>query len=316
MELLRRFALSTAIPTLLLLLPDFALILFGLALKRFGGFTDEFWEGLEKLVFFALFPALLFISITRAQVVWSNTLPAVLVGFGATAIGAALAFAGGWLLKPESRVFASSVQIAFRFSSYVGLAIASRLTTIGQADALVQMAMLIAVVVPGVNVLAVYALARESRQPLFMQLVKNPIILATVLGAAWNVWMPPLPTWSAQFLDRLGGASLALGLMTVGAGMLATKALVRTTRRPVGWMGYVLTVKHIAMPLAAIGLAWLLGYSHEQTRVGILFAALPTAASAYVLTTRMGGDGPLVAEMITASTLLGMLLLPVWLVLV
>ena len=284
-----------------------------MGLKRFGKFGDGFWEGLEKLVFFALFPALLFVSIARAQVVWSSALPAVAVGLGASAIGAALAFAGRWLLRPESRAFASSVQIGFRFSAYVGLAIASRLATAGQPDALVHMAMLIAVVVPGANVLAVYALARESRQPLLAQIVKNPIILATLAGGFWNAFMPALPVWGAQFLERLGSASIALGLIAVGAGMLATAARPRQAARPVGWMVYLLTVKHLAMPLTAIGLTWLLGYTSQQTQVGILFAALPTAASAYVLATRMGGDGPLVAELITASTILGMLLLPLWL---
>ena len=42
-------------------------------------------------------------------------------------------------------------------------------------------------------------------------------------------------------------------------------------------------------------------------------AALPSASSAYILAMRMGGDGPGVAWLISASTLLGVGSLSVWL---
>jgi predicted permease len=44
-----------------------------------------------------------------------------------------------------------------------------------------------------------------------------------------------------------------------------------------------------------------------------LFGVLPTATSAYILAVRMGGDGPVVAQGITVSTLFGMLSIPLWL---
>ena len=44
----------------------------------------------------------------------------------------------------------------------------------------------------------------------------------------------------------------------------------------------------------------------------VLFAALPTASSAYILATRMGGDGRIVAWLISATTLGSMLTLPLW----
>ena len=43
----------------LLLLPDFLLIVGGALLKRVRGFEAPFWAGLERLVYFVLFPALL-----------------------------------------------------------------------------------------------------------------------------------------------------------------------------------------------------------------------------------------------------------------
>lgn len=44
---------------LTLLLPDFLLILLGYVLIRITDWGNNFWAGLEKLVYFVLFPALL-----------------------------------------------------------------------------------------------------------------------------------------------------------------------------------------------------------------------------------------------------------------
>ena len=69
----------------------------------------------------------------------------------------------------------------------------------------------------------------------------------------------------------------------------------------------------------AAGLMWglvfvgpLLGLSGLYYQVAVLFAALPTASSAYILAVRMGGDGKSVAWLISASTLVSMLTLSLW----
>lgn len=53
--------------TTLLLLPDFALILLGAGIRRWMGLGDHFWNGVEKLVYFILFPALLVNAILRTR---------------------------------------------------------------------------------------------------------------------------------------------------------------------------------------------------------------------------------------------------------
>jgi predicted permease len=53
-----------------------------------------------------------------------------------------------------------------------------------------------------------------------------------------------------------------------------------------------------------------------QLQIAVMFCALPTASSAYVLATRMGGNGTLVAFLISAGTLLSIATLPLWLLLV
>jgi predicted permease len=75
----------------------------------------------------------------------------------------------------------------------------------------------------------------------------------------------------------------------------------------------LMVVRHAVLPAIAIGLTAVLALPQEQRMIVLLFAALPTASSAYVLAARMGGDGPFVAGLVTLSTLLGMVSVPVWL---
>ena len=68
----------------------------------------------------------------------------------------------------------------------------------------------------------------------------------------------------------------------------------------------------MAKPAIALGLIHLLGLSGVPATIVLLFAALPTASSAYILAARMGGRATPVAYAITVQTLLAMVTLPLW----
>ncbi len=104
---------------------------------------------------------------------------------------------------------------------------------------------------------------------------------------------------------RIGGASLALGLLAAGAG-LQFGSLVQSPALTFG----VLSIRHFLLPLVAFGLARLWRLDAAQTAVLLSFSALPTASSAYVLAARMGYNGAYVAGLVTLSTLLGLVSLP------
>ena len=72
----------------------------------------------------------------------------------------------------------------------------------------------------------------------------------------------------------------------------------------------VLSIRHLVLPLVALASAYAFGLSHSQATILLAYAALPTAASCYVLASKMGFDGAYVASLVSLSTLLGMLSLP------
>jgi malonate transporter len=266
--------------TALALLPDFLLILLGQALRRWLHLGDHFWTGLEKLVYFVLFPALLFNSIARANLALSEAAPLLLAGLLTMMTGMLLGGMARWLFPITPISFASQFQCAFRFNTYIGLAVAAKLH--------------------GTAGIAMMGLLGGA---------KNPLVLATIAGLLWNMTGIALPVPAGQLLGRLADAAIALGLLAVGAAL-------KIDGRPGG--GYAagawfLAVKLLALPVAAIGLARLFGLTGMIFDVLLAYAALPTASSAYILAQRMGGDGRSVAWLISVGTLLAMLTLPLWL---
>ncbi len=291
--------------TAMLLIPDFALILFGFVLNRITNWGRDFWGGLERLIYFVLFPALLFYSIARSRIDLVAAAPALKAAVVIVLSGVALAWLARYLFKVPALTFASGFQTAFRFNSYVGLAIAGRLH--GEAG-IAAFGIVISIVVPMCNVASVWALARHGDSALWKELVQNPLILATVGGALYSLSGLPFPEMAQMLISRLGGASLACGLLCVGAALTVADA-----ERNAGLIGYFTAVKLLAMPAVALVAARLLGVTGVYYEMIMLLSALPTATSAYVLAVRMGGDGPMVAQSVTISTLCGMIALPFWL---
>ncbi len=290
-----------------ILIPDFTLILIGFVLIRITKWGAEFWIGLEKMVYFVLFPALLFVSTARTPLdfhVTGNLLAVALV----TVL---CAIALGWLAKPLFRpapmIFESGVQTAFRFNSYIALAVAFRLAG-EQGTSL--MALIIGFAVPVCNAAAVHALAHQKKGMLLQELAKNPLLLATAGGTLFNLAGGSLPEVVGVTLSRMGSASIALGLIMVGAG-LKFSAIDQAR----GISAYFISVKLLVMPAIALALGTFMQLPVLQLQIAVMFCALPTASSAYVLATRMGGNGPLVAFLISAGTLLSIATLPLWLAL-
>ncbi|MDP1567816.1 MAG: AEC family transporter, partial [Polaromonas sp.] len=264
------------------------------------------WQQVESLVYYFLFPVLLFHSIVRSPLDLGAASSLIAAGLTMGVLGIALAYSLPylpWLGKHiDRREHAASAQVAFRFNSFIALALAERLAG---AEGLLLIAILIGVCVPLFNVGAVWPMARHANTGFAGALVRNPLIIATATGLTANLLGFQMPDWLEPTVTRIGAASLALGLMAAGAGMqFASLASAKTLAVS------LLAIRHFFIPLIALGLSWVFGLSPVQTTVLLSFSALPTASSCYVLAARMGYNGAFVAGLVTLSTLLGMVSLP------
>lgn len=285
-----------------LLLPEFLLIGCGWALCRYTALNRSIWDGVEKLVYYLLFPTLLFTAALRSPLRLSEDALLVAAAVGVCGLGVVLAFSLALWPGVDRRHYASGAQVAFRFNSYVALAVAERLA--GPAG-LASAALMISVCVPLVNLAAVWPLARASGAGFGREVLRNPLILATVAGLMGNVAGLGLPEVVQSVLSRMGSAALPLGLMAVGAGLrLGTLGTSR------GLSMALLGIRHLVLPAAGLALGWALGLSPTAYALLVVFAAMPSASSAYVLAVRLGGDGAYVAGLVSISTLLAMAVLP------
>jgi hypothetical protein len=294
-----------------LVLPEFALILLGVLLRRWAWRSPDFWVELERLVYYVLFPVLLVRTTLAADLAAAGAGAVLLAALGATLAGAVLGAAVRWLPGVDRLTAASGWQTAFRFNSFIALALVDDR---GLA-ALALMGVLLGVSVPLVNVLAVTALARSTAGGggrgvgVLGAVVRNPLILATVAGLAGNVAGVTLPAPVDATLARIAAAAVPLGLLAVGAA-LRVDGLRRGQWLMAAHLG---AVKLLAVPAVALGLSALLGVEGEQRLVVLAFAAVPPATASYVLAARMGGNGAFVAAQTSVTTTAALLTLPLWL---
>lgn len=289
-----------------LLFPDFALIVCGYLVCRYTALNRTVWEQVESLVYYFLFPVLLFQSIVKSPLDLAATSSLISAGLLMGLSGIALAYSLPYLpwlgQRIDKREHAASAQVAFRFNSFVGLALADKLAG---SQGLLLIAVLIGVCVPVFNIAAVWPMSRHAQKGFLRELVRNPLIIATATGLVANLLGFAIPVWLEPAVTRIGAASLALGLMAAGAGMqFGHLAQSRTLTVA------VLSIRHVISPVVAWGLALLFALSPVQTTILLAFSALPTASSAYVLAARMGYNGAYVAGLVTLSTLLGIVSLP------
>ncbi|OSP54056.1 AEC family transporter [Pseudoruegeria sp. SK021] len=292
---------------LLTIWPLFALICLGGILARTGFPQASFWPSAERVNYFLLFPALLFSSLANAPVRDPDV-----VRLGGAAVATILIAAVGLSIArkvvptPAAR-FGPVLQGAVRFNTYLGLAIIAAL--LGPAG-IEKAAVYLAIAVPVVNVLSILALtdAGDARTPLTLlrAIAKNPLILACVAGITVALLGVGLPFGIQEFFEILAQASLPLGLLCVGAA-LQPASLGRDTLALAGTSALRLVV----MPALAIGIAWLADLDAATTLILVIFSAIPTAPTSYVLTRQLGGDGPFMAGIVTAQTLVSVATLPI-----
>ncbi|MGB3290775.1 MAG: AEC family transporter [Burkholderiaceae bacterium] len=292
-------------PVIQLVLPDFLLIGLGWLLFHKLRFSSDFFRGAEQLVYFVLFPALLFHSITQTPLSLSGTYTLLQATVAVMGLGVAMSWLALPVLKPSPLAHASIAQCGYRFNTYMGLSLAGGLAgSAGQT----AMAVIVGFAVPISNIAAVHALARQNDGKVFREILRNPFIIATALALSCNILGVPIPQAIDATLGRLGACAIAIGLLCVGATLSLEGG--SGNAKLMSWM---ITLRLMVAPIFAIFVGWALDLGLVERQALLLFGALPTASSAHVLAARMGGNGPLVAATMSIGTLLSALTIPFWL---
>jgi predicted permease len=284
-------------------------MIFAWGLNRFTFLNREIWVALEKIVYWILFPALLIASASRAKLVWADNVSMLLLLAVGMISMALLAYSAKWIWQPDPVSHHSGIQTTFRFNTFIAFAVALRL---GGEDGLALMAIAVASLVPLSNALSIISLSRNSKNNVLLELIKNPFVIATVLGLFINLCNIRLPDFIHSNLQRMGSASITIGLMTVGASLSWVSA-----KKDMALVFFWTTIKLIVFPLFIFTVGnYLLHLPKAQLTTAVLIACVPTATSAFVMATRMGGNGPIVSVTISLMTIVAAFTMPFWIALV
>ncbi len=283
-------------------------------LKRRLLTDDGVGVGIERLVYYVLFPALLVDTLSRAKL---SSVP--IVGVGGALLLAVLIMSGLCMaLRPlmarhwsiNGPAFTSIFQGSTRWQTFVALSVASNLYgDIGITLASVAMVAMIPLLnIFAVAVLAAYASPQKLKWPaLLATIAKSPLIWACGVGLLLNMLAVAIPRPLHEFMDALGRCSLAMGLLVVGAGLQ-----LQTLHRISPATTLTVVLKLAIMPVVAIALGLLFGLSGTSLAVVACCASVPSASNGYILARQMGGDAPLLAQILSLQTLLAVLTMPIF----
>ncbi|MDA0702319.1 MAG: AEC family transporter [Proteobacteria bacterium] len=294
--------------------PVFLIIAAGYAIRSRAMLPESFWAPVESITFWCFFPALLFYRTSTAQLAGLPLVEMLVALAAAIVVCGLLVVALVPAMKPSGPTFTTLLQGSIRSNVYIGLAAA---TGLFGAEGTALGAVAVAGMTPLVNFLSVVALARfgrSERKPSARDVAKavitNPIIVSVLCGFGLNLSGIELPRLATETVRILGAPSLPLALLAVGAG------LDLATARQAGRQVLVSSaIKLLAMPLVAWAACLAMGVGPTPTTVVVLFAALPTATSGYIMARKLGGDARLMAAIISAQTVASAIFLPVVLIL-
>ena len=296
----------------LALLPVFIVILVGFTLRHFEIIRDSQWAGLDQLCYFLLFPCIIFKEVAGADF---SSVP--VFQMAAAQLLAVSVMIGGLVLfnRPvmaalniDGPQFTSLVQGAARWHTFIAFAIiplqfGPKALPLGAVSA--------AAMTPLLNILCVTVMShfipgqKVSPRQLALSIIKNPFVFSSLGGVAWQIIGLPLPAMGLQVLDMIGRGGLGLALLTVGAGLRLGHALEN-------WppIAAATVLKLMVVPLLMAGLLLLMGVHGTPFAVALLCGAVPTGSGAYVLARQMGGDAPMVANILTVQVIAAAITIP------
>lgn len=286
-------------------LPVFVLIALGRLVWARGWAPPAFFAASDRLVYYVFFPALLFWKIGSAgpELTAPPALMAAVLAAIALVWGLSLAYAR--LAGVTAFQAGTFSQVSYRFNTYVGMAVI--VSAFGE-EGVARFGILISMAIPFINLLAVSTLVwfsqaqysgAQKAKLAFKALLANPLILSCLAGIAWAHSGLELPLFLKRSLALAGGLSLPLALLSIGGSLALSKLKGRVALSLLSCL-----LKLLVLPLVGWGLLTLAGVQGLSLAVAMVFLALPTATSAYILSSQMKSDADLASAAIVLGTML------------
>lgn len=303
------FAISAVAPIILM-------VALGYFLKRIGTVKKELAKPMNRLVFTTLLPVLLFKNIYDIENISSIRLGYILFAVAMTLIFFFLALFVSRFSTDKKNRRGVLVQAVFR-SNYALIGIPLAESLYGEGGAALA-TILMAIIVPLFNILAVIALALYSEEDskkvsikkIALDILKNPLIIGISVGAIALL---------VRYLFTLGGiefrlsditpvwkvvgylASSATPLALIILGVQFEFSAMSQTKRELIW---AVLLRCVAVPVIALTTAYLLfDFSGAEFATFVAMFATPIAVSSVPMAQEMKGDAELCGQIVILTTL-------------
>ena len=294
-------------------LPIFITMLLGLLFRYLGLMNADFVAKLNRFVFVAAIPALVFQDISSVDVRKSWDGGFVLFCFLATLVSITVIALLARLLVEED-IRGEFVQASYRSSAAI-LGIAFIQNIYGSSG---MAPLMIVGTVPLYNAAAVVILSlmKPGRKKLDRKLllktakgiVTNPIILGILAGILWSVLRIPQPEIMQKTVKNVAVLATPLGLMAMGASFEGKKALAKLRPSVLASLIKLVVLAAVFLPLAVR-----LGYTKERLIAILVMLGSATTVSCFVMAKNMGHEGVLTSSTVMLTTFFSAFTLTGWL---
>lgn len=306
--------MPTYIELLLLVLPVFALIGIGVAVRRVHWIEGEAETSLIRLAVNVCFPCLIFESVggnTALQSPGNLVLPPLL-GFGITWLGIQAGLLLGRLIGLKVGNGLRTFALAVGITNYGFLPLPIMEAIWGPESRGVLLVHNVGVEI-AIWTVGVLVLSGQSLREGWRKLV-SPIVVTLLLAVVSNLsgFTPLLPVFVTKTIHALAVCAIPLGLIMTGVNLAQ---YLHNPRELFGAkvLGAAVGLRLALLPVAILLLAKFLPLSLELKRVLVVQAAMPTAAVPVIIARLYGGHPRTAVQILLGTTALGILTIPLWL---
>ncbi len=301
---------------LIIISPLFLIILLGAILRK-SNVVDESWQKvLNNYAFKIGFPALIFFALSKTEFSLETHSQLLLVNFiFLSSVIVLFAFLGKLLRLKTKTLKTLIICIVFGNVAYLGLPVVSN--TLGEntipISSLIVSVYLFVIFTIGIIIMEVLGHEKLNLAKIFFSLIKNPLLIATILGLLFSILNLDLPEIINKSLQIISNSVTPIVLLVIG--LFLGKAKFGNLKEWIPVFLFSIFTLLVVPSILFFGLKFF-GKIPRNFAESVILAAMPLAITPFAFSDTYDLDSHFIAKSIALSTILSIISIPFWISLV